>query len=172
MIEIQLPGGHKALIDDGDAHLANWRWYGFSSKHGGAIYARRYVRIGGRKKLHIRLHHAVIGQPINGMVDHINGNPLDNRRENLRIVSCRENLSNKKARRDGETSSKYVGVSYYKRTRKWVAMIHHGTKHITIGYFKSEVDAAGAYQTAKTIIEGRTVVLTGPQLRTLVSTYR
>jgi deoxycytidylate deaminase len=76
------------------------------------------------------------------VVDHINNNKLDNRRENLRIVSLSENSRNKLKLID--KSSKYYGVSFDKNTNKWTASISYNKKTIRLLY-ENEIDAAYQY---------------------------
>jgi hypothetical protein len=73
------------------------------------------------------------------VVDHINGIRTDNRLQNLRVVSNRENLS----RRGG--TSKYVGVSWVKRNKKWRSNIRLGDAYYYLGLYKTEEDAHIAY---------------------------
>ena len=73
------------------------------------------------------------------VVDHINGIKTDNRLENLRIISNRENLS----RRGG--TSKYAGVSWIKRDSKWRTDIYLGDRYYYLGSYKTEEDAHIAY---------------------------
>jgi hypothetical protein len=90
MKEIPLTQGKVALIDDEDyekictgkwcAQYAPWTFY----SHG---------KVPGRKKI-ISMHRFIMGDPENKEIDHINGNGLDNRKENLRIVSRQENGQN------------------------------------------------------------------------------
>lgn len=76
------------------------------------------------------------------VVDHINFNRLDNRVENLRIVSQRENTNRKHI----NSSSKYVGVSWKKKNKKWTANIRHNGKQEYLGLFNTEVEASIAYK--------------------------
>jgi hypothetical protein len=71
------------------------------------------------------------------IIDHINNNPLDNRKENLRIVTAHQNSMNCKSRKG---SSKYIGVS--KRKNKYVAQIRPNGKQIYLGQFDDEIEAA------------------------------
>ncbi len=78
------------------------------------------------------------------VVNHINHNKLDNRVENLEIVTSRENANQKHMK----STSKYVGVSWDKESKKWRAFIHlkGNTKHL--GRFINEIDAHNAYKNA------------------------
>jgi len=90
------------------------------------------------------MHREVLKVKDNEMIDHINGNGLDNRKENLRLATRSQNMQNSKKRK--KTSSKYKGVGWSKKTKKWRARIWTVSgKCIHIGYFVSELDAAKAY---------------------------
>ena len=81
------------------------------------------------------------------IVDHINRNGLDNRKENLRFVSRSQNAMN--SEREGYPyTSKYRGVCLGKRRKKWRAYICVGLKQKYLGYFYSEEEAAKAYDAA------------------------
>ena len=80
------------------------------------------------------------------VVDHINGDKLDNKSTNLQILSNRENIS--KGNRDKNKTSKYTGVSYNKNYKKWVSQIKVNKKVVTIGRFVDEIEASKAYQDA------------------------
>ena len=100
------------------------------------------------------MHHCIVGRPLHGMVtDHINRNGLDNRNNNLRIVSNRFNCSNTRKKAEGRTSSTYTGVCWHKQVKKWRAYASIRKKHIHLGLFTDEKEAAKAHQTALTKIE-------------------
>ena len=75
--------------------------------------------------------------------DHINGNPLDNRRVNLRECTHQQNMHNRKKNKNSK--SRYKGVWWEKDARKWRAAIRLDNKRYHIGYFHDERAAALAY---------------------------
>ena len=77
-------------------------------------------------------------------IDHINGNKIDNRIENLRLVTSRGNNQNREKHRDGEL----VGCYYHKRDKKFIANIRISGKKIHIGLFETEKEAHKAYTIA------------------------
>ena len=76
-------------------------------------------------------------------VDHINGNPLDNRKSNLRICTNAENQRNKGVYKNNKSG--YKGVHWFKRDKKWQAQIKHNNKSIHIGLYEDKEEAARAY---------------------------
>ncbi len=82
-------------------------------------------------------------------IDHINCNRIDNRFENLRLVTDRENMQNMKVHREG----KLVGCSFHKRMNKYMARIVIGKKLIHLGYYDTEEEAHNAYVSACKYIE-------------------
>jgi len=97
---------------------------------------------------------AFLNYKLNGhkiIVDHINNNKLDNKLENLQLISHRENLSKDKWRKN--TSSKYTGVSWHKFYKKWQSQIMIKGKFKHLGYFYIEIDAHNAYQNELKIIK-------------------
>jgi len=92
------------------------------------------------------MHHYVIGYPLNGLVtDHIDGNPLNNKRSNLRTISNRENSWTRKDILSGKTSSRFPGVSWVKGKNKWGTKIRINGRQKWIGYFDQELNAWKAY---------------------------
>ncbi|HED1260374.1 HNH endonuclease [Enterobacter hormaechei] len=76
-------------------------------------------------------------------VDHINGNPSDNRIENLRLATHQQNMCNRKKRIDN--TSGYPGVYFNKAANKWRACIRVEGKRIHLGYFKTAQEAHDKY---------------------------
>jgi len=89
------------------------------------------------------LHRLIMETPKGLVTDHLNHETLDNRKINLRNVSTRENMSNRK--RKSEMSSQYVGVSWFKRDEKWQAHIMIQGKQTHLGLFSTELEASQAY---------------------------
>lgn len=80
------------------------------------------------------------------VIDHINGNKSDNRVENLRIVTQRENTTTCFVRKSKKNSSEHVGVTWSKSSKKWMARIKVNGKSKYIGSFESEQEASDSYQ--------------------------
>ena len=76
------------------------------------------------------------------VVDHIDNNPLNDRPENLQLISQRDNATKDRKTR----TSKYTGVCWHKNVKKWIAQIHLNGKTKYLGYFELETDASKAYQ--------------------------
>ena len=97
-----------------------------------------YVRttINGKR---VYLHRLIMNPPKGKVIDHKNGNKLDNRRENLRICEVRENIINQK--KVGVTS-KYRHVSWSKKEKKWVVGVMVNRKRVVAGSYSSEIQAA------------------------------
>lgn len=84
--------------------------------------------------------------PCEKLIDHRNINGLDNSISNLRLASNSENMCNSGMRANCTTGFK--GVHFYKRTGKYVAYIHVNNKFVNLGYFRSAIEAAKAYDLA------------------------
>ena len=108
-----------------------------------------YVKYSGTKDGLIRkyLHRIIMGEPEGFVVDHINRNPLDNRRENLRIVSHQENQMNLNMRKTNKSG--VPGVCWDKDANKWVAKITYKYKRIHLGRFEKLEDARKARKEAE-----------------------
>jgi hypothetical protein len=140
MKEIPLSLGYTALVDDADyAEVSLFRWHAQPSKSSNLVYAQHCYNIGNRRVRSIKLHRFIMG---NGPhIDHIDGNPLNNQRSNLRFVTHSQNMANR--RKFKPSSSIYKGV--HKKGAKWVAEIGGKNSRLRIGSFATEWDAALAY---------------------------
>lgn len=102
------------------------------------------------KSIPVYVHRAVVDHFIDDTprpkgcgleVDHIDGNVLNNKVDNLRIVTCSENLLNRK-----NVTSKYPGVHWNKRNKMWRVMKTFDKVQYFVGYFKDEKEAANKYE--------------------------
>jgi hypothetical protein len=144
MREIPLTRGKVVIVDDEDyLELSKCQWY--ASKQGRTYYAVRVgPKVKGKRFPLIRMHAVILGTPVGMDSDHINGDGLDNRRENLRIVDHRTNQQN----RHESKTSKYLGVYWDAEKKKWRAEIFISGKKRRLGRYMIEEDAAEAYQCA------------------------
>ena len=140
-------GKYIALVDDSDYEYLNQ--YSWSiSNCGGYKYARAFIE---NKK--ISMHRLIMGaNGFNTVVDHIDHNTLNNQKENLRVCTRAQNQANTYSRPN--TTSRYLGVCWYSRDKRWVAKLQSNYKKIVIGYFKDETEAAKAYDSKAKEIHG------------------
>lgn len=153
MAELALTGkrgaGKVMVCDDADlAQLAAHRWH---LSHSG--YPRTYLRRADGKSTTIEAHLLLTDEQGGRYRDHINGDPLDNRRANLRPCTQQENSFNR--RRHKNNRSGFKGVSPYKGSKhKWRAVIHRDGRQVYLGVFPHPVLAAIAYNAAATVLHG------------------
>jgi len=94
------------------------------------------------------MHRVIINAPRHLLVDHINHNGLDNRKANLRTATIAQNNVNRASYKTKNSPSKYKGVYWSKRDKKWQVQICHNNKRKHIGQFDNEIQAAKAYDEA------------------------
>jgi len=94
------------------------------------------------------MHREIMNPEDNFVIDHIDKDGLNNQKSNLRKATVSQNNSNRRSQVGSK--SKYLGVSFYKKTSKWVAFISYGgrNKNKHLGYHKTEKEAALAYNNA------------------------
>jgi len=145
MKKIKLTQGKFTLVDNTDYDWLNeFKWCAVGKK--GSFYCVRHVRK--KEKTEAFYMHRIIlslNDP-SVFVDHRNGNPLDNQRHNLRPCTCAENIYNQKKQKG--TSSRFKGVVWHKRDRRWQASIRHLNYQTYLGQFKFQTQAARAYNEA------------------------
>lgn len=154
----------ETLIDEVDADLANAHWCAHTHTEKSSVchYAVRNAPEVNGKRLYpttIQLHRVIlsrmVGRELRGVdqVDHINHNGLDNRRANLRLATPTQNHANQRTQRKIK-SSRFKGVCWNARDRKWQVNIKKNNKQLHVGNFDSEIDAAKAYdEKAKQMFE-------------------
>lgn len=142
---IRLTQDQTTIVSDEDyGRLSRNKWHAAWDSGTQTFYAQA-----GLKRKTIKMHRVILGVTNPKIhVDHINHDTLDNRRENLRLVDTRTNSSNQKDKENGKFSSRYTGVSWNQKNRKWFAGIRIDGKRKHLGSFDSEEEASKAYRSA------------------------
>lgn len=146
LAQIPLYNDKFSLVDLIDSDLDAFNWY--ADSHG---YARTNTTKNG-KAIVLRLHRVIMERVLNRpldrseLVDHIDHNPLNNSRSNLRIATRSQNQQNR--RLNINSTSGYKGVSWHKTKKKWTAVINIEGKNTTLGAYKTSIEAAKAYNVA------------------------
>lgn len=138
---VPLTHGQFAVIDREDAALVEGRYWQ-ASRSRWTWYAISMERAEVGKQRPVRMHRVILGLPDGVLVDHRDGDGLNNRRSNLRAATEVDNRRNSRLRRDN--TSGYKGVSWHAGRRKWVAAVASRT----VGAFDDPRDAARAYDEA------------------------
>lgn len=136
-MELQIEGSNKKImIDENMESLKKYKWH---------FHKAGYVRatINGRREF---CHRIILNAKKGEIIDHINGDKLDNRRTNLRFCTFQQNTANSSKKEN--CISRFKGVRFdtsMKRRKRWMAACEHSGKSITIGRFKTQEQAAIAY---------------------------
>jgi hypothetical protein len=157
---IQLTQGKYALVDDADYEwLSQWLW--FADSNGRHWYAVRNLRSASDGKRGIvSMHREILDIAPQLVVDHINGDGLDNRRCNLRPATPGENLCNRGATKSNKSG--YKGIEMDKRNSRWRAVIRMNGIRKRLGVFDTAEDAARAYDAAAKELHGEFAWLNFP----------
>ena len=109
-MQIELTKGYFTEIDDCDEDLAKLNWCAVENKTRYQVYARKKLAGNKQISLHRMIFERILGRSLerNELIDHIDGNSLNNRRNNLRIVDHRHNMKNMRGRRHGIIRSKQL----------------------------------------------------------------
>lgn len=146
---VRLTQGFVAVVDDEDyLQVAKFNWTAVKKKR--KVYARRRLKANGVWTSEYLHHFILLGVP---RVDHRDGDGLNNCRRNLRPASKQQNARAHCSKPEASTS-KFRGVSFYRRGKNWEAKIWTGIKTLHLGRFDSETDAARAYDVAALKIFG------------------
>lgn len=151
---IALTKGRFAIVDAVDYEwLSRYKWR--ATFNGGSWYAATTI-----KNRNVLMHRMIMDPPEGIVVDHIDGNSLDDRRCNLRICTRQQNAYN--CRRSRGTSP-YKGVCFEKITGRWRASIVYQGERLNLGLYESEVEAARAYDRKAIELFGEFAYLNFPE---------
>lgn len=142
MKRIKLTQGKVALVDDEDYEWLNqWKWYASEGRN--TFYAFRTGQVCG-KNTAIQMHREILGLTLydGKHTDHIDHNGLNNLKSNLRICTTQQNHYNQNPRKG---TSRFKGVCWRKKLKKWSAQIQYKNRQTFLGYFLKEINAALAY---------------------------
>ena len=168
--EISLTQGLVALIDAADyeaEHVVEFgngiTWHGRIGERPWCASVKKhttYAKSSIFGSLELRLHRAVMDAKLGELIDHIDGNGLNNRRNNLRRATSQGNSANSK--RQIGSASRFKGVGFHKQTGKWEACIRCNGKKQHLGLFANEIDAARKYDEAAVRLFGEFAKLNFP----------
>lgn len=140
MKQIVLTQGQFTVIDDEDFDRVNQhKWY---FDNGRAIKNDKMVDYKRGKR--ILLHRFIMGVTDGQMIDHIDQDPLNNQKINLRFTNKSENGLNRGKNKNNTSGHK--GVSFNKRQKTWIGQIQINGKKIFLGYYKTKEEANEAYK--------------------------
>lgn len=137
---IPLTRGQFAIVDAEDyPQLSQHTWFAEGTPD-------NYYAVRKEKGKSIKMHRQILNAPDHLVVDHIDHIGLKNQKSNLRLATFTQNCQNQ--RRISHKSSKYKGVHWHKRLKKWAAQITCNKKTHHLGYFNDQTTAAHAYDKA------------------------
>lgn len=148
-IIIPLTRGQSAIVDQADSDLAQMDWYTYPGKN--AYYAHRNGRTN-HKRFTQRMHRVILSRILgrdllpSELVDHVDLNGLNNRRDNLRLANHTQNNANRETRNDNKTG--YKGVHLHKPSGKYHVSISVSKKRLYLGLHDTPELAAIAYNNA------------------------
>jgi hypothetical protein len=162
--KIPLTQGKFALVDPEDyAELARHKWC--AAKQGNSFYAVRSEH--GRQ---LRMHRVILNAPAGMVVDHIDHEGLNNTKRNLRSCTKAQNAHNQRPQKG--CSSRFKGVCWSKRERKWYSRIQCHGRPRSLGLFKNERDAARARDAAAQALHGEFAYLNLPPKPSLLTALK
>ncbi len=149
---IPLTQGKVAIVDIEDyERLACFKWAALRRGRQHIIWhAVRYAGGGRRNQHYSYMHREVINARAEFVVDHIDGDGLNNRRSNLRECTTPQNVRSQIKRQGQE----YKGITFSKKEQKWIAQIKNESVARRIGTFDKAIDAARAYDRAAILYHG------------------
>ena len=141
MKTIELSQGQHAIVDDEDYEKVTQNKWCVQKRHDGTFYVVRTIKF--------RLSNLILDSQLkpNEYIEHINGDRLDNRKCNLKVTTHSHDMH--KAIQKNDTSSRYKGVHWSKKDKRWHARITVESDRIWLGSFLSEEEASNAVSEAE-----------------------
>jgi hypothetical protein len=151
-VTIPLTQGFAAVVDDEEGHLAAHKWCVEGSKKG-HVYAVRSVKCADGKRRNIRLHRVILGLELTDkrVGDHIDGNTMNNRRQNLRAATNQQNLRNVVG---GQVSGSTGLLGVSRRGSRFMAHIMVDSVQKCLGTYSTPEDANHARLVAELSLFG------------------
>lgn len=147
MKNILLSQGKVTIVDANEYERLNkFKWYAHLDKQ--HWYVERNSLIKNGKRFTIRMHREIMDSRKGEIIDHINGNTLDNRKENLRFCTNQQNAQNRKYPHKNNALN-IKGVYWNRQYKKFHARIMINNKSVHLGYFNVLGDADSAYRIAE-----------------------
>jgi hypothetical protein len=144
--EIQLTQGKVAIVDDEDfEYLNQFKWFASKQKND-KFYVGRNIPVSNKKQSKIWIHRFIMNPEKSMVIDHLDGDPLNNQKKNLRICTHSENMRNRNLYVNN--TSGFKGVYWHKTTKKWMSYIRINKKSLYLGIYTCPIDAARAYNEA------------------------
>lgn len=155
--------GMDILVDDEDYPLlSRFNIYvdKYKSNRSNNFYGKIYV-----SQRNVKIHRLIVGSPPKGnyVVDHINGNGLDNRKSNLRFCTPNQNAQNQNSPIVSKTGFKGVTRQWGNRIKIWKARIRFKNNLIDLGSYKTKQEAAKAYDKKAFELYGKDCYLNFPK---------
>jgi hypothetical protein len=164
---IPLTQGQVALVDDADFDFLNqWKWFAHKARTGPYYACRNRKKSEAPGPFVVRMHRILLGVKKESEVDHEDGNGLNNQRNNLRPATGAQNKQAFQRTRKNK-ASKFRGVVWHRRDRKFQAQVKNLGRTFYLGYFVSEEAAARAYDTAARRLFGEFAQLNFPEKQNL-----
>ncbi|MHC4659150.1 MAG: HNH endonuclease [Planctomycetota bacterium] len=144
---IPLTKGKYAIVDPEDyTKLSKHKWQASSNPL--KCYAQRTGSGKKGRNITVIMHREILKVPKGIYVDHINHNPLDNRKANLRAATAGQSCQNRRKCTTRITQSKYKGLVWRANRKRWEVRLRANNKIRFLGSFENEIDAARAYDRA------------------------
>ena len=165
IIKSKTHGVHTILYDDGDADKIEPYSWSIMKGHGNYYYAKRNLprRADGSRPTPLLLHRELTECPDDLVVDHANGNGLDNRQENLRICTRSQNMMSRGKTSQNSTGFKGVYKTGDSKLNPYSAKIQKDKKVYCLGHYKTAEGAARAYDRKAIELFGEYAVLNFPK---------